>query len=43
MADQVVQPGEQQVRLVAHGTLHPIAGCLERFKLAPKLAGLRSA
>ncbi len=43
MADQIAQPGEQEMRLVAHGTLHPFTGCLERFKPAAKLAGIRSA
>ena len=43
MADQIVQPREQEVRLVAHGTLHPVPGCLERFKPVAKLAGIHSA
>jgi hypothetical protein len=29
MADEVVQPGEQQVRFVSDGALHRPAGCFE--------------
>jgi hypothetical protein len=42
MADQVVQPGEQQVRLVAHRALQAAAVCLERFQAAAQPAGLRA-
>ena len=45
MADQVVQPGEQQMRLVPHGALHAAAARLERLQPAAQRTrlGARSA
>ena len=42
VADQVVQPGEQQMRLVAHRPLHAGAGCLERLESAAQCVGVRA-